>query len=1554
MKSIQDRIKDLSPEHRAIFERKLKENRLDGSKLPDLQPAIPRRNHSRPSPLSFDQERLWFFNRMHPESFTYNVYGAARLKGTLHLWALEQGINEIVKRHEAWRTVFDRVDPLQRVLPELQVTVPVEDLRGFPEEERERRAQEGLREEVQKLFDLEKGPLIRFKLFTISDTEAMLALTIHHIVIDRITFSIFFEELMAHYKAALEGSSAELPELPVQYADYAEWQRAYLQGENRDKLLGFWMEQLKDCEYILDIETDFPRPPAMTYRGARVFLHTPLEILNRLKLIAQRENATPFMIMMAAFQTLLYRYTGQDDILVGTPLANRSRVELERVMGYFLTMGTIRSRMDGRMSFLELLRRVRETARDVYKHGDMPIGLLLDELRIPADPSRNPLVQAVFVYVDVPEEKFTLPGLEVSTEMIDGETAKYDVTIGLSESESGLEGFLEYSPDLFHRETFERMAEHWDRLLRSISENPERPLGELAMLGKEELEQLAGSGQRTAGEPVSAACLHHWFEAQAELHPDRAAVIDGEVSLTYGELNRRANQVAHALRRYGVGPDTLVGLLVDRSPQMIGAVLGILKAGGAYVAMDPSFPQERITALVKDAGLRFAVTDDTARLTQPGFSFILELDAAWSSVSRECEDNPPSAADGSTLAYVLYTSGSTGTPKGVAIEHRSICSAIAAGMELSGLKNAQDAVMLQFASLTFDASVFEMFCPLSTGAALCLVSPEARAGGEALRELLHRHQVTTVLLTPPVLSTLDPQELPASLKTVFTGGEAISFEIGGWLSGGRRLINLYGPTETAVFVTAHEFAPGDKLHSIGRPLAETQMYILDGQMQPVPIGVRGELYVGGVQLARGYLGLPEDTSNRFVANPLGEGRLYRTGDYAKWLPDGTIAYLGRRDDQLKVNGIRIEKGEVEWMLQQHPLVDKAVVAPFRRASGSQGLCAYYTAGEEIDSEGLRTHLMGKLPSYMLPAHYIRLERFPLTTSGKLDIKQLPEPAQGRGQRAYAPPESELEKLLAAVWEDVLGAEDVGLNDNFFDLGGDSIMAIGIASRLYKMGWELDMKQLFIHPVLKELIAHVQPVTSYAEQTSVTGEIAATPITSWFFEEQVTHPGHWNQALTIHSSAGFDEEAVRQAMRKLTEHHDILRSTVVSKQDGGAPRLWCRPVEDTEPELHVIQLRGTERAEEELLEHANRLHASIRLDSGSLWKAALFRAADGDHLLFIAHHLVMDWVSWRIILEDFDTVYGQAIRNEDIQLPAKTDSFQRWARELHEYARSSELLRQIPFWRSVEEAQALRIPTDYTRASNLTRDECSLSVKLTEQETQELLKKVHHAYKTEINDILLTAVGLTLKEWTAAERITLGMEGHGREPLVKGVNVNRTVGWFTSQYPLVLDVSRSHDLPYTIKSVKEQLRQVPKGGMGYGVLKYLTPEELLEGLQCRLQPQISFNYLGQIDRDLQRKHFGSSFYPAGDLTSPDTDRTALLLITGFVRDGSLHLLLDYNRRIHKEDTIASLLELLRTNLLAVIRHCAGQSHSEGTPSDLGYASMSLEELDELYDLVESIE
>ncbi|WP_163853079.1 non-ribosomal peptide synthetase [Paenibacillus elgii] len=1566
MKNLTDRIQSLTPEQRALFEQRLKQKNLNAQQLSPnpAAAAIPRRNHTDPSPLSFDQERLWFFNRMHPESHAYNVYGAARLRGKLHHGALEYGINEIVKRHEAWRTVFGRVDPVQTVLPELRVSVPVVDLRDIPEDEREATAQKLMREEVQQLFDLEKGPLIRFKLFTLSDTESTLVLTIHHIVIDRLTFSIFFEELMAHYKAALAGVPAELPELPIQYADYAEWQRNYLQGETREKLLDFWREQLKDCDYVLDIHTDFPRPPAITYRGARVFLRSSKEILDGLKAIAKRENASTFMIVMAAFKALLYRYTGQADILVGTPLANRNRIEMEKVMGYFLTMGTLRSHMSGDMSFIDLLRQVRDTARKVYKHQELPVGLLLDELRVPIDPSRNPLVQAVFVYVDVPEEKFALPELEADIQMIDGETAKYDVTIGLTETEDGLDGFLEYSPDLFRRETFERMSQHWEALLHSIVRNPQQSIHELAMLSDEERHQLIAEWNETAQPFPDDSCIHHLFERQAELTPDDPAVVCGSQSMTYRELNRRANQVAHALRKRGVGRETAVGVMMERSFETVAGLLGILKAGGAYVAIDPVYPAERIRAMIDDSGIEVLLLQpklaDAESESVSAVRHKLVLDGTWQSVAEESADNPCVEADAGDLAYVMYTSGSTGKPNAVAIEHRSVCNAIETAIGLFGLSRGSR--MLQYASTTFDASVLEIFATLASGAALCLVNPEATAGGEALHRFLEEQRMTVMLLTPSVLSTLIPERLPDSLRTVGTGGEACTLDIGAWLSDSRRLLNLYGPTEATIFATAHEFDADSLSACIGRPVANTQIYILDESLQPVPVGVRGEMYISGAGLARGYRNNPVLTAERFVNHPFRSGEvMYRTGDYGCWLPDGSVEYLGRRDDQVKLNGIRIETGEIEAALNGHPAVKEAAVLVRQVASASASasgkvLCAYYVADRDLDAAELRALLLDRLPAYMVPAHYVRLDAFPLTSSGKLDRKRLPEPAAVGGPAAeFVPPEGELEELMASIWQEVLGAEGVGREDNFFHLGGDSIKAIQIASRLYRRGWDLEMKKIFLTPVLKELSLDLKPADGQVQisQDAVEGAIAETPIVQWFFDRDFASSAHWNSAVMLHSETALDETALKRALEKLAEHHDVLRSVV--RGEGGRKQLYNRgPAEQPLIGFEVVAPDGGDSMESAVLAHANRLHESIDLANGPLMKTALFRTPQGDHLLLVAHHLVMDWVSLRIVLEDLEAAYGQALNDGDIVMPPKTHSFQAWGEALQQYARSGEVLREADYWAAVESTPCVPVPRDFEATGDRVKDEAQVMITLPPEETERLLKQVHRAYNTEINDILLTALGLTLKEWMNTNRIVIHLEGHGRESVINNMNITRTVGWFTSQFPVVLPMEHTDDLGYQIKSVKEHLRQLPNHGIGYGLLKYITPRESLPGLTFAQQPDICFNYLGQIDTDLRNRWFGPSPWPVGRTISPEAERMASLFITGYVQDRRLHIAMDYNRTHHRHDTIAALLDKFQGRLLDLIRHCGEQTAAEATPSDLGYNRLTLQELDQLYDLVDTIE
>ncbi|PPA82185.1 non-ribosomal peptide synthetase [Brevibacillus laterosporus] len=1108
MKSLTDRINLLSDKQRELLEKQLKKKNVDVNKIGINKEMINPRGHSNASPLTYDQERLWFFNRMHPESHTYNVYGAAKLTGTVHHWALEKSINEIVKRHEAWRTVFDSVDGQARqiVLPELQISVPEVDLRLVPDEIRDEEVQRQMKEEVQRLFDLKKGPLIRFKLFHVSNSESMLVMTVHHIVIDRITFSIFFKELSLHYQAVLSGIPVQLSELPIQYADYAEWQRNYFEGETKEKLLTFWREQLADCDYVLDISTDFPRPPAITYRGARCFIQTPLEVLNGLKAIGQKENASAFMIILAAFKLLLYRYTGQSDILVGTPLANRSRVELEDVMGYFLTMGTLRTRMSKDMTFIQLLHSVRETALAVYKHQDMPIGLLIDELKVPMDVSRNPLVQAIFVYVDVPEEKLQLPDLTVEFEMIDAETAKYDITAGFSETEKGLEGFFEYSPDLFRKDTIERMREHWHRLLHAILENPHSSISDLAMLTEGEEQQLLIDWNSTNQPFSDNACIHELFEAQVEKTPDQIALKHNDQVITYEELNKRANQVAHLLKKRGVERETLVGMYMERSIEMIVGVLGILKAGGAYIPIDPIYPIERVRHILQDSGLQIVLTSQHLNelMSKEGRECIC-LDNEQEAIACEDIQNLPTQANAHSLAYVIYTSGSTGDPKGVMIEHQGLCNITEDTINTFDITS--DSKLIQIFSISFDASAHEIFSSLCAGATLCLTSPDVRAGGKNLLAFLHENQITTMFITPSVLATLNPDELPESLQTVLSAGELCTVDMAEWSKGPRKLYNGYGQTETSIISIVHLCTQESLSGQVGRPFANMQVYILDDSLNPVPIGVKGEIYVGGVGVARGYMNQPELTAAKFVHHRFAQdqsARLYRTGDLGRFLVDGTIEYLGRRDNQIKIRGYRIELDEIGNVLVQHPSVNQAKVSVHSDTTNKDRLVSYIVIeeGQEISSAELRTYLQQKLPDYMVPAYYIFVDSLPKTTNGKINRDLLPAPEESFSQHMieYVPPKNEWESKLARIWGQVLNLKQVSVVGNFFDLGGHSLKTAELVDKIKEtFQVELLLRNVFEYPTVRQMalllekgLVQKKPFISFRDNTDHTKEVICFP------------------------------------------------------------------------------------------------------------------------------------------------------------------------------------------------------------------------------------------------------------------------------------------------------------------------------------------------------------------------------------------------------------------------------------------------------------------------------
>ncbi len=1043
-------------------------------------------------PTSFAQQRLWFLDQLAPGNPFYNVSTALRLKGSLNFTALKQTFNELVRRHETLRTTFVMVEqqPMQAILaescnnaPSLTIPFPLIDIRNF-DQERETQMRRIATAEAQHPFNLTTGPLLRVKLLQLDEAEYVLLLNLHHIVADGWSIGVLIRELGVLYKTFVEDQqclmSTPLPELPIQYADFAQWQREWLQslGANGcsplQTQLAYWRKQL-DGISVLNLPTDRLRPAVPTYRGAKQFLELPHSLTQALEALSHQEDVTLFMTMLAAFQTLLYRYTQQEDIAVGSPIANRNRSELEGLIGFFVNSLVLRTDLSGNPTFRELLNRVREVTLGAYTHQDLPFEKLVEELHPERDLSRHPLFQVVFSLQNTPIEALELPGLKLSLFDFDNKVAKLDLEFHLWHDLETLKGEVVYSTDLFDQSTITRMLGHFQILLEGIVDNRKQRLSDLPLLTKEERQQLLIDWNNTKRSYPDNKCFHQLFEAQVKQTPDAIALVFGNQKLSYKELNIRSNQLAHYLKKIGVKTESLVGICVERSPEMIIGLLGVLKAGGAYLPLDPSYPQERLNFILKDARVSVLLTQE--KLLQPFTEYsnpIISIDKDWATITQNSPENPTSCVTLENLAYVIYTSGSTGQPKGVLIEHRGLSNLAADQIEVFNLQPSHR--ILQFASLSFDASIFEIVMALQIGATLYLANKECLLPGKTLLQLLREKAITHVTFPPAVLAVLPTESLPA-LQTIISAGEPCSEDIvKRWWSSSRRLFNAYGPTEATVWSTVAEIKSISEKLPIGRPIANIEIYILDQHLQPLPIGILGELYIGGDGLARGYLNSPELTAKKFIPNPFNDkkgARLYKTGDLARYRPDGNIEFLGRADNQVKIRGFRIELSEIETVIVKHKNIQKAVVIAQDNLYDSKHLVAYIVSQspQEQTIIELRKFLKEKLPEYMIPKAFVILDSLPLTANGKVDRYALKavDPLSRSIDKTFIAPRTPTESTLAKIWAEVLNIENVGIHDNFFDLGGNSLLAIRLLDQINKQfEHDLPLSQLFLNQTIESL------------------------------------------------------------------------------------------------------------------------------------------------------------------------------------------------------------------------------------------------------------------------------------------------------------------------------------------------------------------------------------------------------------------------------------------------------------------------------------------------------
>ncbi|PTL74929.1 non-ribosomal peptide synthetase, partial [Vitiosangium sp. GDMCC 1.1324] len=1475
-------------------------------------------------PLAFTQQRLWFLDQLEPGSAVYNVPTALRLSGRLDAGALRNAFGELVRRHEALRTTFAARDgqPIQIIAPELSIPLEVLDLQSLPAAEREDRARELIRQEALRPFDLANGPLLRTSLLRMAPEDHVLLVAMHHIVSDGWSMGVLVREVATLYAAFASGQQPTLPALPIQYADFALWQRSWLQGEVLDSQLRYWKQQLGDAPPHLELSSDKPRPPVQTFRGASLPVAIPKALSDSIKSLSTRAGVTPFMTLLAAFQVLLHRYSRQDDISVGSPIAGRRDTKLEGLIGFFVNTLVLRSRIAPEASFRDLLMQVRDTTLAAYEHQEMPFEKLVEELQPQRDLSRSPLFQVMFILQNAPVGTLSLPGLSMKQLEMKSGTAKFDWTLALSDTPNGFAGGLEYNTDLFERDTVARAMEHLRILLEAAVARPDSRLSDLPLLSSAEKHKLLVEWNDLPLDYPRDATLHELFEAQAERTPHAEALVDGSSSLTYAQLNARANQLAHSLRSLGVGPETPVGICSRRSADLVVGLLGILKAGGLYVPLDPAYPRDRLGFIIEDAQLRFLVAQSSVTDSLPAHSaHVLLLDKDSEALSRASSSNPARAATNSNLAYLIYTSGSTGRPKGVSIEHRNAVSflfwarSVFSPELLSGL--------LASTSIAFDLSVFELFLPLSLGGTVILA-------GNALElpTLPASQRVSLVNTVPSAMSELlRSGGLPSSVRVVNLAGEPLATSLVQQLyqqPGLSLVYDLYGPSETTTYST-FTLRHSDKPATIGRPISGTQVYLLDSHLRPVPIGVPGEVFIAGAGVSRGYLGRPELTSEKFLPDPFGSlpgARMYRTGDLARYRSDGNLEYLGRTDFQVKVRGFRIELGEIETVLDKHPGVRQVVVVAREDRPGDKRLVAYLTAsGQQAPTTAeLRAHLKQHLPEHMVPSTFVVLEQLPLTPNGKINRKALPAPEAPQDSGAeYIAPRTPTEEKLAAIWAEVLSVPRIGAEDNFFELGGHSLLATRVLSRLRTaFEVELPVRALFEAPTLSALALKIDearlsrsaPRASIPISIKRTGDIplAFTQQRLWFLDQLEPGSAVYNIPSALRLSGQLNTEALRQAFEELVRRHESLRTTFSSRD--GQPIQLIAP--SLSIPLDVLDLQDVpaskreDRARELIHQEALR---PFDLANGPLLRTSLLRLASDDHVLIVAmHHIVSDGWSMGVLVREVASLYAAFASGKQPSLPALPIQYADFALWQRSWLQGEVLDSQLSYWKQQlgDAPPHLELSTDKPRPPVQTFRGASLRVSFS-KELSESIKSLSTRLGVTPFMTLLAGFQVLLHRYSRQDDISVGSPIAGR----RDTALEGLIGFFVNT--LVL---RSRFSPET--SFHDLLKQVRDTTLGAYEHQDMPFEKLVEELHP--QRDLSRPPLFQVMFILQNTPSETLSLPGLTLRSlPQSSGTAKFDWTLALSDTPNGFAggLEYNTDLFERDTVARAMEHLRILLEAAV-------------------------------------
>lgn len=1489
-------------------------------------------------PVSSAQKRLYLIEQFEDTNNSYNMPIVMRMKGTLVIERLELALIKLIHRHEALRTSYamEEGEVRQRIHPINEIEFKL--IRGENVQELSLNAFiESCLGAFIRPFDLSTAPLIRAGLYHSSNEEFLLFIDTHHIASDGITTGILYRDLIRLY----EGQ--QLKALPAQYKDYASWQTHRRLEPDYSASEQFWVGKFEEPPAVIDILTEGRRPMRRRFDGAVYSFEIEPELYEQLKELSIRTQSTMFMILLAGYNLLLSKYTAEKDIVVGTPIAGRYHSDTASIAGMFVNTIALRNRVEGHYQVEEWISLVRSETLQAFEHGEYPLDELVEKLRINRDPGRSPLFDTMFVLQDARPEITHLNELDIEPLEWATRTAKFDMTWAVDDHDDLLKMTVEYSTELYQEEQIDRMAHHFVHILNQMTSQPNRQLQQLQLITAEEEKQILECFNSTAASYPRLQNIIELFEEQVLRRPDHTAVQFDQESLTYSDLNRLTRQFAGVLIKKGLRPGTAVGIRSERSIEMIVGILGILRAGGAYVPIDPSYPDERAAYMLNNSGASIlAAPNDTSLDGFHGVYVPLEP-FYWSNI--EAVEVEKIQIDPEMPAYIMYTSGSTGEPKGVVTTHQNV---VKTSINNGFVDLKPEDRILQLSNYAFDGSTFEIFGSLLNGSTLIVIRKEDVLDIAKLAAIIEKEHIASFFITTTLFNALVDYDVTSlkHTKRVFVGGEATSkphmlsaYEY----LGANRIANGYGPTETTVFATTYNVDETlQSKHSvpIGRPIHNTRTYVISEEGHLQPIGIAGELYIAGDGLAQEYLGEPQMTRSRFTSIPsLREQRLYRSGDKVKWLPDGSLEFISRIDHQVKIRGHRVEPGEIEARLLEHPLVKEAVVIA-RKNDSAHHLCAYLVNSENVSTQEIRRFVQEKLPEYMIPSYFIFLAQLPLTRNGKLDHRALPDPDFTLIQASYIAPQTEEEIVLSEVWTEVLGVDQMGVEDNFFTLGGDSIKSIQIVSKLAKLNWKLQVKHLMLYPTIAECALYLERTeTKRASSSLSVGEVPLTPIQAWFFEQNLEHEGHFNQSMVLYNARGWNEQVLHKSLAQLIAEHDALRIRFI-KENAVAKQIVCPMEEGPFYTLDTYELDEDTDQTSQIEYLATGIQSQMDI-TRMLVKIGIFKTNQGDHLLIAMHHLIIDGVSWRILIEDLMQIYNSMLAGEEPVNLGKTDTYYDWSHRLTAQAVRGNYRSEASYWNEIEErasslSNSKQEPCTY-------KESATLSMELDVMMTLQLLTEVHRAYHTEVNDLLLSALALTYETETL-----IHLEGHGREELVEETDLSRTIGWFTSIYPVIL--SSSQDYGDTLRNTKEMLRGIPNKGAGYGVLKYLTTD-MDEGVTAS-NPDIVFNYLGQFESHENNQPEYFSPMPMGNLISPQNRMTHQEEWNCVISESQFKLTYRYNPIVIGENTAHLRLEQFKSHLQSLIHHCIDREE-EYTPSDYTDSDLTFDELDDIEDIIKGL-